>query len=572
MCGICGIFGEENREKTKRMLKSIAHRGPDDEGMLCDDGVSIGNRRLSIIDVEGGHQPVHDGKENTWVVYNGETYNYMELREELGEKRFHTNSDTEVFVHAYNEWGDLFANRLNGMFAFALWDSKKKRGVLGRDRLGIKPLYYAFVDGSLVFGSEIKCLLEYGIPKSLDMEGVACYLRFGSVFGERTFFENVKKLLPGEILVFENGKIEKKRYWNARDSMKPTISNEREAVAKVRSLLEDSVEKRLMSEVPLGAFLSGGIDSSATVGIMSRKAVKPVETFSVGFGEEDDELSYARIASDEFGTNHHELMVEDGQIPGVMEKLVWHFDDLDGDAAAIPTYFVSKLARKYVTVVLTGEGADEVFAGYNRYKPFSPSFFFVPKWISVPAFERIVRVFGESEVDSLLGKPAGNQSKHLLKYFRIKGNSLNQALLWGMEEVLPNQLLMKVDKTSMANSLEARVPFLDYRMVEYGNSLVPPLKMHHLTGKYILRKAVEEIVPKTIVKRKKHGFSVPMARWMRGELGEFADGVFERFDSPSFNRNTFREFAQKREKYKDAQKTWHLLLLALWIERFAPES
>ncbi len=566
MCGITGIVGLEDKGLVEEMCKAIAHRGPDDQGVFSDKDVSIGNRRLSIIDLKKGKQPIHNKEGDKWIVYNGEVYNHEELRERMKGHEFYTDSDTEAVLHAYEEWGESFVNELNGMYAFCIWDSKEKKAVLARDKLGIKPLYYS-VDGDvLVFGSEIKCILEYGIGRELDFQAMACYLRYGSVFGERTLFKNVKKVLPGEMLVWENGKLEKKRFWKPEMSIE--VGNESEASERIREIFGESVEKRLMSDVPFGAFLSGGVDSSAVVGLMSRH-VNEVKTFSVGFGEHDDELEYAKIASEHFGTDHRELMVDENRVPKVVDELVWHFDDLDGDAAAIPTYFVSELARKHVKVVLTGEGGDEVFAGYNRYKPFSEYFPFVPKWFKSGFFERVVSVFAEKEVEEIAKFDEGGQEKWVKKYFGKEGNAMNQALLFGMEEVLPNQLLMKVDKTSMANGLEARVPLLDVGIVDYGNRLEPGLKMKGLNGKYILKKAVRSLVPEEILKRKKHGFSVPMERWLGGELGGMADSAIEEMSKRKFFRNKeVKRMAAERNGRKNSLKLWHLLMLEKWLERF----
>lgn len=566
MCGISGIIGEEDKRLVAKMCKRIAHRGPDDEGFYNDKLASIGNRRLSIIDLRKGHQPIHNEEEDVWIVYNGETYNHSVLRAKLKNHKFYTDSDTETLVHAYEEWGDNFIERLNGMYAFCIWDGEKKRALLGRDRVGVKPLYYTVKDGKLLFGSEIKCILEYSINRDIDLDALSCYLRYGSVFGESTLFKSVKKVLPGGLLIWESGEISKKRFWRA--SMNPTVSDEPTAVREVSRIVGESVQRTLMSDVPFGAFLSGGLDSSTVVGEMS-KHVDSVETFSVGFGEADDELAYAKAIADHFGANHHELFVEEAEVPKIMDELVWHFDDLDGDAAAVPTYFVSKLARKFVKVVLTGEGGDEVFAGYNRYKPFSDYFSLIPKTLKVAVFENAISFFSDSQMRKLVTFNAPRQESKVMAYFQGRSSALNQALQFGIEEVLPNQLLMKVDKTAMAHSLEARVPLLDDELVAYGEKLAPNLKMHGLTGKYVLRKAVEKLVPNEIIKRRKHGFTVPIVAWFNGELGEFADGVFDRIgERKLFRRASFKEFVDRRASRKDAARLWHLLLLELWMKKF----
>ncbi len=574
MCGIAGYMGECDKRILRKMLDVISYRGPDDWGVYTDKGVGLGNRRLSIIDLKTGKQPIHNEEGDVWVVYNGEIYNYKNLRSELEKKKhkFYTASDTEVLVHAYEEWGENFVSRLRGIWAFALWDARRKKLLLGRDELGVKPLYYSLIGGKLLFGSEIKCILQNAeIKRKLNPRALECFLAFGSAFGEETLFEGIKKILPGHLLSWEKARARISRYWEP--VMDPRPGDETEFAARIKNLLSESVEIELMSDVPLGAFLSGGVDSSAVVGLMSKFVDKPVKTFTVGFGEKDDEVEYARAVSEHFGTDHRELMVDEHRVVKLVPRLAWHFDDLTGDAAAVPTYFVSELARRHVKVVLTGEGGDELFAGYNRYKIMSGALWFVPKSFRVNFFKDVVSIFKEREINGMLPRQAhGNAFDRFFRlYFKIRADPLNQALLWGMAEVLPNQLLSKVDRTTMANSLEARVPFLDKEMVGLAGELPTNMKMRVFTGKHILRKAVRELVPHDILRRKKHGFDVPLLAWFSGELGEYAQQILSDRDA------RVRRYIEGFEKFipdkmrtdkKQARKIWHLLVLELWLRTF----
>ncbi|MEW6328840.1 MAG: asparagine synthase (glutamine-hydrolyzing) [Candidatus Micrarchaeota archaeon] len=575
MCGIAGFAGLEDKKLLKKMLDVISYRGPDDWGVYIDNGVGLGNRRLSIIDLKTGKQPIHSEDGDVWVVYNGEIYNYKNLRCELEKKKhkFHTASDTEVLVHAYEEWGEGFVRRLRGIWAFALWDSRRKKLLLARDELGVKPLYYAPLAGKLFFGSEIKCMLQNAeIKRKLNQRALECFLAFGSVFGEETLFEGIKKILPGHLLAWGKGSALVSRYWEP--VMEPRAGGEAEFAARIKNLLSESVEIELMSDVPLGAFLSGGVDSSAVGGLMSRFVKKPVKTFTVGFGESDDEVEYARAVSEHFGTDHRELMVDMDRVVKLVPRLAWHFDDLTGDAAAVPTYFVSELARNHVKVVLTGEGGDELFAGYNRYKLMSGALWFVPKSFRINFFKKVVSIFNEREMAAMLPATRGaNAFKRFLSpYFETRADLLNQALLWGIVEVLPNQLLSKVDRTTMARSLEARVPFLDKEMVALAGELPTHLKMRGLTGKYILRKALSELVPRQILQRKKHGFDVPLLTWFSGELGEYAlQTLSDKHARLGRYVKGFEKFIPEKMHLSDkrhARKVWHLLMLELWLKTF----
>ncbi|MCX6654456.1 MAG: asparagine synthase (glutamine-hydrolyzing), partial [Candidatus Bathyarchaeota archaeon] len=471
MCGITGIYGLSDRKLIKRMTDTLKHRGPDGEGYYVDETVSLGHRRLSIIDLKTGSQPIYNEDGSIIVVYNGEIYNYKSLRSDLEKKRgkgkkhsFCSTSDTDVLVLLYEEHFEDFIETLNGIFAFALYDSNKRKLLIARDRIGIKPLYYVRLGSKLLFSSEIKSILQYdGVKREIDKEGLSSYLTYGSVLGEQTMFKSIKKLQPGHLLTYDGKNLVIKKYYKRKEEI--SYYNEDLAAKRLRSLLEKSVDSQLMSDVPLGAFLSGGVDSSTIVGIMSGIMKRPVETFTVGFGREDDELKYARITSEHFSTKHHEIMVYPKDVPPIISKLVWHYDDLIWDAASVPTYFVSELAKKHVKVVLTGEGGDELFGGYNRYKPFSPYFWFVPSFFKKKAYDMFSQLFDPWIRLQVLGNYPSRYSEEIENEYFRKTKGMKSILYFEKEQLLPNQLLNKVDKASMAASIEARVPFLDNTIV-----------------------------------------------------------------------------------------------------------
>lgn len=578
MCGICGFVGFEDRSLARRINSTIAHRGPDDEGFFSDRNVELAIRRLSIIDLKTGNQPIHNEEENVWVVYNGEIYNYKKLRTEMEKKghKFYTNSDTEVLVHLYEEYGPLFASRLDGMFGFAVWDSKKEELVLSRDATGIKPLYFYYnkKDNTLMFGSEIKAIIENReIAREIDPRSLDCFLTFGSVFGDGTLFKGIKKLLPGHALIWNKNGIEIKEYWNVK--MRPKKEDENSLKRALAVKLQNSVEMQLMSDVPLGAFLSGGLDSSTVVALMSKRVKEPVKTFTIGFGEEDDEIDYAREVSEKFGTEHREKIVEYSEIPRIMPKLVWHYDDLTGDSAGFPTYLVSELAKKHVKVVLTGEGSDELFAGYNRYKPMSDYLKIVPKSISLSVFYNAVTIFKDDEKKGVFSGASNEPRKrHLDPYFKTSLDYMNQALMFGLKEVLPNQLLLKVDRATMASSIEARVPFLGMDIINFSTKLMPNLKMRGFQGKYLLRGVVADLLPNEIIKRKKQGFTPPVVTWFNNDLGEFAENIFSETKTEERQFINYKEVCKrfpskgKFDDYKEARRFWHLLLFEMWYRRF----
>jgi len=373
LCGICGTAGFEDEQLLKRMCSVMQHRGPDDSGTFIDSGIGLGHQRLSIIDLAGGHQPIHNEDESIWVVYNGEIYNYTERRRQLELKghRFYTSSDTEVLVHLYEEIGLGLVNQLHGMFAFALWDSNTKRLLLARDRLGIKPIYYTIVDGKLLFASEIKSILQSDeVKRFVNTAALHDYLTFRHTLCDDTMFQGIKKLLPGHVMTYQEGVVAIKQYWDVPVGATTDIKSEDYYIKHLRKLMEDSVRMRLMSEVPLGVYLSGGIDSGIITGLMSKMVDDPIETFSVGFGAQGEigELSQAQVAAEHFGTNHHELVVEQGAFTKHLPDIIWHNDEPVADPSALAMFLLSKMAKKHVTVVLNGAGGDEIFGGYISYK------------------------------------------------------------------------------------------------------------------------------------------------------------------------------------------------------------
>ncbi len=571
MCGITGIFGMGDKKLIKKMTSVIAHRGPDSDGHYVDENISLGMRRLSIIDLSTGDQPIFNEKEDKLIIFNGEVYNYRELRTELKKQGcgFRTNSDTEVVLQAYEKWGNEGISRLNGMFAFAIYDKKKKELVLARDRVGIKPLYYTLADEKLIFGSEIKCILEYnGIKRKVDREALSSYLTYGTVLGDKTLFAGIKKLLPGNILIY-NGTTRK----TERIDQPWQIETNDYSPDFLLKILQSTVKNQMISDVPLGAFLSGGIDSSTIVGLMSKVSDKPIETFTVGFGQESDELKYAKTVSEHFGTNHHEITVSPEDIPKTIDKLVWHYDDLNWDSASLPVYMVSTLARKYVKVVLTGEGSDELFAGYERYKPFSPAFP-IPNSIRWNIYEKFVTMFDDTTRKKISGFNSSYANEVLNGYRNASGASLNNVIDFEFNELLPNQLLNKADKATMAASIEGRVPFLDNDILAFAKKVPLTMKLNWLEGKYILRQSVKDLLPRITKKRMKKGFGAKPVFWLRNK--NFRDIAAQYLEESLLKKDGIdysmcKDMLENFEKPKRAYQLWALILLEMWYEKFEVE-
>ncbi|HEY4708319.1 MAG TPA: asparagine synthase (glutamine-hydrolyzing) [Thermodesulfobacteriota bacterium] len=572
MCGIAGIIdpaATPERRLIERMCRVMSHRGPDGEGYYVEGPAALGHRRLSIIDLEGGAQPISNEDGTLWLTFNGEIYNFMGLRDDLVARGhvFRTRSDSETIVHAFEEYGEDCLERLRGMFAFAIWDSVKKELFMARDRLGKKPLYYYADRGRLLFASELKAILEDSrVPRELDTMAVADYFTYHYVPFPGTIFKGIRKLPPGHFLRFSpgsGGELAVKQYWDVKYEPDHTLTEEDWAQA-IREKLEEAVRIRLVSDVPLGAFLSGGIDSSAVVAMMSLSGARPINTFSIGFREKDfSELEYARMVSERFGTTHHELTVEPDAI-ALLPKLAWDFDEPFADSSAIPTYYVSKMAREHVTVILSGDGGDEVFAGYRRYlwandmtkydfvpAPVKRIFFgataaMLPDGmrgkgmlthLSKDPFQRYAGLnthadngyLGNLLSDTLLKELEGRELPgywNLRRFYEsFDGDYLSRIQYADTKTYLAEDILTKVDRASMLNSLETRAPLLDHELVELAARIPSAMKVRKNETKYMLKKAMSGILPDEILYRRKMGFGVPLVHWFKKDLKDYAREV-----------------------------------------------
>jgi len=621
MCGICGRLNFDRRpveaSLIKRMSAALAHRGPDDEGVYIGATVGLGNRRLSIIDLELGHQPMSDGSDTAWIVYNGEIYNFPSLRETLQTKGypFVTHSDTEVILAAYELFDVECLQHLQGMFAFAIWDEDKQRLFLARDRLGIKPLYYYMDGGKIVFASEIKALLkDPEVPRELDLKGLFNFFAYGHAVAPDTIYRGIKKLLPGHYLIcLGDGQCQLSQYW---DSPLPNDDEDRGEDyyrTRIEELLGRAVSSHLLSDVPLGAFLSGGVDSSAVVAFMTRVMDRPITTFSVGFCGPSffNELDDARFVSQHFGTDHHEITLTEEDLIETLETLVYHYDEPYGDAAGLPTYLVSRLARQYVKVILTGEGSDELFGGYRRYsvERFSPSFLLLPPFLRKDVLQRLINVMPrlrrtkKALAAMNVADPVERYGSWLLVFdihlledlfhpdlsgflkdydpfwpYRIhypQGDSerLNRILHVDQKTWLVDGYLEKVDKAAMAVGLEARVPFLDHHLVEFVAGVPSKYKIRGWTTKYILKKVLKGILPERILRKRKHGFSVPIDPWFRGKLRSYVQEILldpKTLNRCIFQRKTIERLFQDHLRGQEIYDThlWLLLNFELWQRRF----
>ncbi|MBT4460639.1 asparagine synthase (glutamine-hydrolyzing) [archaeon] len=593
MCGVIG-FNWDDKTLLKKLSNIIEHRGPDDVALYTDRHYSLGMRRLAILDLKKGLYPIYNESETILTVFNGELYNYKKIRAELiklGHK-FKTDCDAEIIPHAYEEYGPLFVNKINGMFAICLYDLVKKKLFLFRDRLGIKPLYYYFEGKRFAFCSEIKALLV--IPKfqkEINESALNNYFTFRYVPGEDSIFSKIKKVLPGHYLEFD-GKIKIKKYWDLHFS-KNNNSLEKNAIY-VKNLLEHSVKRRLMSDVPLGAYLSGGLDSSAIVALMSKHS-NNVNTFNVSFSDSEfDESKYAQIVADEFNTNHEVIDVDVNAID-TLPKVAYHLDEPLADAATIPTYLMSQQTKKKVTVVLSGEGSDELFAGYERYRHMNAAFKFkqIPKFIrNIPskiksdnivfnrgkevlskldkpkdAFLSYFTFFNDKDKKLLYSKNINKKNYDLNEYF---GKSIfNSMLKLDVKERLPGNMLLKNDKMTMAASLEARVPFLDHELVEFSSKIPFNQKITLFKDKLVYRESIKKIVPKIIYKRKKTGFTVPTSAWVKEGLKDHLFDLVEQNKEPYLNKNYIKKISDKVHKhfyYK--RQFWSILMYEQWYNEF----
>src|SRR5213593_873463 len=622
MCGIVGIVRNDaapiDRDLLARMNEAIRHRGPDDDGFYFNDGVGLAMRRLSIIDLKGGQQPIHNHDRTAWIVYNGEIYNYLELRkrlEELGHE-FYTDSDTEAIIHAYDQFGTDCPKYLRGMFAFAIWDERNKSLFLARDRVGKKPLLYAQVNGQLIFASEFSALqLHPDVSRDVDFEALHYYLSFICVPAPLTAYRSIRKLEPGHWLLWKNGETKIERYWQLDFSKKSNLS-EQDAGERAVELLREAVRIRLMSEVPLGAFLSGGIDSSAVVALMAQESSERVKTFSIGFDEQDfSELHHARRVAERVGADHHEFIVRPNAME-ILPTLVEHYGEPFADSSAIPSYYVSRETRHYVTVALNGDGGDECFAGYERYaamnlakrytavpaviregvignvlrtipaerptmlrraKRFAAAASLTPierylRWVSSFTEEAKLNLYSES----FRHETNGWHSANILKPWFSRANGagiVDATLLTDTMTYLPNDLLVKMDIASMAVSLEARSPFLDHHLMEFAAGLPEKFKLRRLTTKYLLKRVLKKLVPEENLTRSKMGFGVPIGHWFRGTMQPFLRQTI--LSEKALGRGLFKPEAVRAiidqhvaHKQDHSHRLWSLLMLELWFERF----
>jgi asparagine synthase (glutamine-hydrolysing) len=545
MCGIVGMYGFVDKNLLHKMMDIITYRGPDDSGIFEDSNIALGIRRLSIIDIEGGHQPIHNEDESIWIVFNGEIYNFKELRGELERKghSFYTLTDTEVIVHLYEEFGENCVSYLRGMFAFAMWDANRKQLLLARDRLGIKPLYYLIMQDKLLFASEIKSLIQYKeFEKILNSEALRDFFTYKFIPNKHTPIMGIERLLPGYILTSDNFDIQEKKYWDI-DFKSENSKSEEYYIELLKENLEESIKIRLISDVPLGAYLSGGIDSSTIVGIMSKFMEEPVKTFTIGYGNPDDEYHYARIVSEQFGTDHHELIMDYDVMLKSLPEIIWYMDEPSSDFAMFPLYFLSKFAKRYVTVSLLGEGSDEIFSGYLHYKIASNRFDLIPETLKKRIYTKYMTFFSNEEINKLLNENFQGENE-LEKYLNKNDiDFLNRILLFDIKNELPDWQLRRVDRMTMAASLEARVPFLDHKLVEFSSKLPTKLKLNGFTDKYILRKVAKEILPKRIYKRRKTPFILPLRDWLGGELGQVIEDTL--YKSKIFDKNFVKRFSER---------------------------
>lgn len=627
MCGICG-FNWSDKSLLKSMTDILYHRGPDEEGYYTDNKISFGVRRLKIIDLYTGKQPIYNEDKSICVIFNGEIYNYKQLREDLEKKghKFYTNTDTEVIIHAYEESKEGCLNKFNGMFGLALWDSNEKKLFLAVDRLGIKPLYYTLIDQKFLFASEIKSLLQYDeVKREVNKKALIDYLTFRYTPSNQTIFNGIKKLSPGHFLVFYNNEIQEKKYWDLDIG---TISDKsRDWYAKmILKHLEESVNLQMASDVPLGVYLSGGLDSSIIVALAKRASDSEIQTFSIGFEDEQfNEIKYSRLLAEHYSTNHNELIIKSDLI-NYLPRVIWHLDDIDSDPTLLAQYLLSEFAKKKVKVVLAGEGADELFGGYDEFKfltfaekyaKYTPrmlrkslvtgmkvipdkvldNFFQFTSSLGEKGKERLsafmdslnnkeksymllTSFFSDNEKQELYSdmlyqfeKENADYEKQISPYFKDtkRSNILNKLMYLDIKRRLPYHLLHTLDKTAMAHSVESRTPFLDHNLVEFSFTIPTNLKIKCLEQKYILKKAVSKLIPKEILKRKKHPFVAPGYILFKDNIKDIMERVFLKSKTANgeyFKYNQVKKIIQRYDKsklYYDRQ-LWSLLSFDVWYK------
>ncbi len=631
MCGICGVFNFDvsdpvDRAVVERMNERIRHRGPDDDGFFVSGNVGMAMRRLSIIDLETGKQPISNEDGTVRIVFNGEIYNYRDLRRDLRSRghEFRTHSDTETIVHLYEEYGRRCVEHLRGMFAFAIWDDRRQRLLLARDRLGIKPLYLHRSADRLLFGSEVKTLLAHPEMRAeLDSSCLPEYLAFGYLTGPQTLFRGIEKLPPGHTLeVGSDGDFDLEQYWDLRDVPEGDDRSESYYVGRYRELLEEAVSSHLMSDVPLGVFLSGGLDSSTIAALTKRMVDGPVETFSVGYDTPESELGYAQTVAEHLGTAHHEVKIGSQEFFDALPAMIWHEDEPLVWPSSVALYFVARLARERVTVVLTGEGSDETLGGYTRYawSVWNTWFDRGYRRVAPGAFRRLVRgqiarsgwlkadlrrrlqhsflgrdlsdwpawyfedfymAFDEAQQVELLREdlrpaPGTSIAASLACWERSSGDPLKRLLYTDINSYLI-ELLMKQDNMSMAASVESRVPFLDHELVEFAAGIPARYNVRGMAGKRILKKAVGDLLPDSIIYRRKVGFPTPLRAWLRGpDLDQVESLILSprSLDRRLFEESALRQiFADHRRLRRDnTDRIWRLLNLETWCRIFIDED
>ncbi|MGH8075723.1 MAG: asparagine synthase (glutamine-hydrolyzing) [Lysobacter sp.] len=617
MCGIAGFVVAPGQPAPspalgRRMTAVIRHRGPDDDGLHSDERALLGMRRLSIVDVAGGHQPAYAAEGKVCLVFNGEIYNFRELRRELEKDgiSFHSHGEVEVILHMYLRYGVAAIERFDGMFAIAIWDRRSNELLLARDRFGEKPLYYTHDARRLMFGSELKSLLQSeDCPREVQSDALSAYLTYGYVPSPLSIFAGVSKLPPGHFLRYRDGRVDVQRYW------RPTLADtcrlsEADAAEKLAELLDRAVSSRLVSDVPFGAFLSGGLDSSTVVALMARRMTQPVKTFSIGFKEADfSELDDARQVARHLGTDHHELVVEPDAV-SLLNQLVWHFDEPFADSSAVPTFLVSQLARQHVKMVLTGDGGDELFGGYDRYlrlmsieklgmlkgptaavlraagvvfpDPLGGRLHRIGERLRLPFDQRYLSGVALMRPDTARGLNAhagGGNHYHLPALddagadLGAGGSALDRAVAIDLQSYLPDDILVKLDRMAMANSLEGRAPFLHPELASFALSLPESMRVRGHCGKYLLRKVAAQWLPPRAISKPKQGFAIPLAAWFRGPLRDLAADTFasrsfrERgLCDPKVANDLLAEHLTGRGDRREA--LWQVVCLELWAQRF----
>jgi len=611
-CGIAGFVGLSDRHLLQKMLEVQRHRGPDSMGLYIGNGVALGCDRLSIIDLVKGDQPIRNEDESVWVVFNGEIYNYLELRGELEARghRFYTDGDTEVLVHGYEEWGEACLERLRGMFAFAIWDDVRRRLFAARDRFGKKPFYYTLVDGAFLFSSELKGLLQHeGVERRLEPKAMDFFFTYTYIPSPYTIFRGIYKLPPGHQLVLDGAGLRVKEYWDL--SFNPCVSDEGEAVERLYSLISEAVKVRLRSDVPLGSFLSGGIDSSTVTAVMAKVSREPVRTVTVGFEEGDDHLRYGRMVAEHLSTDHREYLVTPSSLK-LLPRLIWHFDEPFADPSLIPTYHVSEAARREVKVALTGDGGDEMFMGYPFLKdqPIYHIYRVIPHGLRRIGLQLIQRTpwLGEwrkmaahaleknygpqdfkgrfvlrmvvftPETLSKLYSPARMAEApptntltylHTLMAKQACQDQLSLVNYATFKSYLSEMILTKVDRMSMAVSLEARSPLLDHLLAEYVALLPSHMKYRGRTTKYIFKKMALEkrLLPKQVIYREKAGFGPPVDRWLGREWRDISSQILDRAGRTGlFNREYLSKLL--KDQYVNSSKIFCISIFTLWYNHY----